>query len=322
MRSTQFRSGVVATISLGILLAAGGTAATASASTGSSTENPAVDNWVVPQTQEGGGEYWTSARMQAAVPGDVLVDDNVDQQAAVGYAAAGSEVSVEAQAPKPRITPFATRQTPIDTIGKVFFTLGGQDYVCSANSIASANENTVVTAGHCLNEGPGDFASRFTFVPAYENGNAPFGQWAATELFAPTEWVDAGNITYDTGFAVVSSPNGSSLSDTVGASGVTFNQARGLSYSLYGYPAASPFTGETLQRCAGRATADPFGQSQSQGVPCDMTGGSSGGPWFIGTGSAGQQNSVNSFGYNSVRNTMFGPYWGSVIQSAYAQASA
>ena len=53
-----------------------------------------------------------------------------------------------------------------------------------------------------------------------------------------------------------------------------------------------------------------------------VSGGAVGGPWFIGTGSAGSQNSINSFGYNNVPNTMSGPYWGSVIQNAYDSASA
>jgi len=59
------------------------------------------------------------------------------------------------------------------------------------------------------------------------------------------------------------------------------------------------------------------GGTQSQGIPCNMTGGSSGGPWFTG----GLQNSINSFGYGGVPNTMFGPYWGSVIQGAYNTAA-
>ena len=48
-------------------------------------------------------------------------------------------------------------------------------------------------------------------------------------------------------------------------------------------------------------------------------GGSSGGPWFL---SSGAQNSLNSFGYNNIPNVMFGPYYGSVAQTAYATAAA
>ena len=50
-----------------------------------------------------------------------------------------------------------------------------------------------------------------------------------------------------------------------------------------------------------------------------MTGGSSGGPWLIDNNTV--INSLNSFGYQGVRNTMFGPYFGSQIQSAYNTAA-
>jgi V8-like Glu-specific endopeptidase len=323
----KLKSGALAAVMVGALfttgglLAAGGASA-ADDSTGSASTSD-VDRWVMPQTLQD-GDYWTAERMQAATPGDALVRDNVaaESQAGGSAPASGAPAEVQAQSADSQMTTAAAQVAPIDHIGKVFFTLQGTDYVCSGNAVSAVNENTIATAGHCLNAGPGAYASRLTFVPAYENGAAPFGQWDATELYAPTQWSSGGDITYDTGFAIVASPTGSTLSDTVGASGLSFNNNRGLDYTAYGYPAGSPFNGETLQSCSGTATADPYGQSESQGIPCDMTGGSSGGPWFIGSGSNGLQNSVNSFGYNNVPNTMFGPYWGSVIQNVYAAASA
>lgn len=320
MNTSRIRSGALAALAISALLVTGGLVTSGSAGASAATPSTDVDRWVVPETQQG-GQYWTAERMRAATPGDVLVGDNV-ASAGRSDVRVGQEKKVTKQSRTSKVTPTATRQTPVDHIGKVFFTLGGSDYVCSGNAISAANESTVATAGHCVNEGPGAFASRLIFVPAYENGAAPFGQWNAAELYAPTQWTAGGDITYDTGFAIVSSPTGVSLSDTVGASGVAFNDVRGLTYSAFGYPAAAPFTGNTLQSCSGTATDDPFAQSESQGIPCDMTGGSSGGPWFIGSGSAGYQNSVNSFGYNNVANTMFGPYWGSVIESAYDAAAA
>ncbi|MHA7173367.1 trypsin-like serine peptidase [Arthrobacter monumenti] len=275
--------------------------------------------------------YWTEDRMKNAKPGSELMP--TQQETAIGNSRAGIPTTIQGQDPEsnPRAndnsrqkrTQYrAVSETPVSHIGKVFFTLGGTDYVCSGNSVASNNENTVSTAGHCLKDGAGAWATKFAFVPAYENGNAPYGVWAATSLYTTSQWSGSGDISYDTAFAVVSNPNGSaSLSDTVGASGVAFNQARGLDYKAFGYPAGTPFNGASLYSCAGTATADPFGQTMSQGIPCDMTGGSSGGPWFIGSSSGGVQNSVNSFGYTSVPNTMFGPYWGSSIQSAYSNAS-
>ena len=214
-------------------------------------------------------------------------------------------------------------ETPVPHIGKVFFTLGGTNYVCSGNSVSSGNKSTVSTAGHCVNEGPGAFATKFTFVPAYLNGAAPYGKWTAKALYAPTQWSSSGDMTYDTGFAVMSTLNGQYLTDVVGGSGLQFNAARGLSYKSFGYPAAAPFNGESLKSCSGTATNDPYNpQFNTQGIPCNMTGGSSGGPWFIGTSASGYQNSINSYGYGSNSTTMYGPYWGSVIQQAYTTAAA
>lgn len=127
---------------------------------------------------------------------------------------------------------------------------------------------------------------------------------------------------FETGVAVVSTLNGKRLADVVGASGVAFNQSRGLNYTAYGYPAAAPYDGQRLWSCAGKATNDRINSGNTtQGIPCTMTGGSSGGPWFIGTGSNGLQNSVNSYGYNGVQ-MMYGPYWGTVIQNTYKTAAA
>lgn len=323
MTSKKLSYGVLGALALSAALISGGVTGATAASPPEVTPVGAT-TWIVPQTQQG-GDYWTAERMKAAVPGDALVADRSPATAKAAQSrptTSGKSVTVPGQAAAPQATPKATQETTVSHIGKVFFTLGGTDYVCSGNAIASSNRSTVATAGHCVNEGPGAFASRWIFVPAYENGTAPYGQWTASALTAPTQWTSGGDISYDTGFARVANLNGASLSDTVGASGVSFNQARGLSYNAFGYPAAAPFNGATLQSCNGTATDDPYGQSQSQGIPCDMTGGSSGGPWFIGSGSGGSQNSINSFGYNTVPNTMFGPYWGSVIQNAYSSASA
>ena len=316
MKKFKFRSGALAALSIGALLVTGGLVTAGAASAAESTD---VARWVVPQTQQA-GDYWTAERMMAATPGDGLVGNKMASASSVDVKV-GHKTSVAKQSANTKGKP-VPQLAPVSHIGKVFFTLGGSNYVCSGNAVAAANKNTVSTAGHCVNEGPGAFATNFTFVPAYNNGSAPYGQWDATELYAPTLWASGGDISYDTGFAIVASPTGSTLSDTVGASGVRFNDSRGLTYTAYGYPAAPPFTGGTLQSCYGTATDDPYGQTDSQGIPCDMTGGSSGGPWFIGSGSSGYQNSVNSFGYTSVKNTMFGPYWGSVIESTYAAASA
>lgn len=303
------------------LAAAGG--ATAAPSAQDDKKATSVTSATVDST--GVAEYWTADRMRTAIPGDVLAGKAMERgnRSSAALVEKGSNTRVPATKGKPALH---KDEVPVSHIGKVFFTLAGANYVCSGNAVTSANESTVATAGHCLNEGPGAFATNFAFVPAYENGTRQYGTWTAKALYAPAQWSGNGDMQYDTGFAVMNQLNGMNLTDVVGSSGVQFNAARGLTYKSFGYPAASPFNGETLKSCTGTATNDPNNpQFMTQGIPCDMTGGSSGGPWFIQTspttGSGGLQNSINSYGYNRSA-VMYGPYWGSVIQETYSNAAA
>jgi hypothetical protein len=277
----------------------------------------------------GAAEYWTPDRMRAAVPGDVLAGAATERPATATDAVdKGKPTKVKPLKPtkaskatkaKPQLS---LEAEPVAHIGKVFFTLAGQNYVCSGNAVSSENGSTVATAGHCLNGGPGMFATNFTFVPAYKDGAAPYGAWTARELYTTTQWEQTGDVRYDTGFAVMNPIDGQSLTDVVGGSGVEFNADRGMQYTSYGFPAAKPFTGERLWSCSGTATNDAtHPEFETQGIPCNMTGGSSGGPWFLGGSSEGYQNSINSYGYNG-SNVMYGPYWGSVIQDTYDIAEA
>jgi V8-like Glu-specific endopeptidase len=266
-------------------------------------------------------EYWTPKRMRNAQPLDVTAP--APQGAAVER---GKPTTVKG---KPGGSsdgylggPWTGGGSVVRTTGKVFFTLGGANYVCSGSAVTSANESTVTTAGHCLNEGPGAYASSFSFVPAYDNGAAPYGEWVATELFTTTQWANQGDFNYDVGMAKVAPLGGATLTDTVGSQGIAFNQPRGQFVHAFGYPAASPYDGQSLTYCSGTTTDDTRGTNDLR-LACNMTGGSSGGPWFQGfSNGTGTQISVNSFGYRGEKNAMYGPYFGSVIQSLYSAASS
>lgn len=245
--------------------------------------------------------YWTPARMKSAKPADTRFTGEKAPSSARGKKA--GNVVQEATQP---------------ALGKVFFSSGSSNYVCSGTATTSGNKAVVTTAGHCVNEGPGAFFTNWAFVPAYENGSRPHGTWAATKLFTTTQWANGGEFAYDAGFAVVANPTsgGPALTDAVGSYPIAFNLQRGLLYKSYGYPAATPYNGQLLYSCTGTAKNDPYG-STTQGIPCGMTGGSSGGGWITG----GSLNSVNSYKYRADNSTMYGPYFGSVIESAYRTAA-
>ncbi|WP_425458505.1 trypsin-like serine peptidase [Amycolatopsis rhizosphaerae] len=209
------------------------------------------------------------------------------------------------------------------TAGRVFFLFNGAKASCSGDAVTSGNRSVVITAGHCVKY-QGSWHTNWVFVPGYDNGNAPYGQWAAKSTMTTPQWEASEDINYDVGAAVVNPLGGRYLTDVVGGQGIAFNQARGQTMYSFGYPAASPYDGTKLIYCAGTAFTD-FLFSNDNGLSCDMTGGSSGGPWFIGfdesTGT-GVQNSVNSFGYNFMPGYMFGPYFGADAQNLYNAAQA
>ena len=252
--------------------------------------------------------YWTADRMESAKPAEQQFGGNAAAQA---KSAALPWTSEEIT------TPYT--QAPTSTHGKVFFTLGGNDYVCSGTALLSGNKSVVWTAGHCVNEGPGAFATNWQFVPAYKDGSAPLGVYTAQDLFAPSAWANSGDFSYDLGAAVVGPASGTALTDRVGGRGIAFNYNRSQNYQSYGYPAAPPFSGERLWRCnSPLQTTDTSANPATNGIGCDMTGGSSGGGWIVGS----SVYSVNSYGYSNQPNVMYGPYQGSVAQSLYNAAAS
>ncbi len=288
--------------------------------------------------QDRASTYWTPERLRSATPGDALLVGR-DLADATGDVVRGAEKVVRGTVAKPGGGLLGTGLLAdgggelytgggavVKTTGKVFFTLGGTNYQCSGSSVVAGSESLVQTAGHCLNEGPGAFATNFVFIPQYRDGAAPFGQFTATELFTTEQWRTEGDLDYDVGYAKVGTANGSTLADAVGAQGIGFNLERGAQMYAFGYPAAAPYDGSKLAWCHGTVAADPLGSSD-QGLTCDMTGGSSGGPWFIDYDPAagvGTLNSLNSFTYNLplFSGRMYGPYFGSVVQALYTTAAA
>ncbi len=247
--------------------------------------------------------YWTSERMSSAVPAERRLPLG---KPAKGGGTGTSAASTEAPLPYP------------SAHGKVFFTDGGVNYVCSGTAISSVNESVVWTAGHCVNEGPGGFYTNFLFVPAYRDGNAPYGTFAASTLLTPSAWQQSGEWGVDLGAAVVgANASGQTLAQAVEERVLTFDASRVQSYRLYGYPAAKKFSGQRMRVCNTSWLVDDSALPPTMGVPCDMTGGSSGGGWLTSSNAVA---SVISYSYASLRNVLFGPHQETAAQQLYADA--
>jgi hypothetical protein len=222
-------------------------------------------------------------------------------------------------------SPSSYTTSPWRTIGKVYFTKGGSNYVCSATVL---RQFVVATAGHCVYDGA--WVTNFIFIPAYYRGSRPYGTFYAYQLFTSPEWYSYGSYCKDYGFAVMQRLNGYGVGDYVGYLGYTYNAGYNLAWRALGYPHVSPFNGEqnyyvdsnivsTDANCGNRCA--PSGCTpNTMRIYYDATGGASGGPWIYNFGGANYFNSVNSYKYTNDPNSMYGPYldsaWASVLSSA------
>jgi hypothetical protein len=314
------------------------------------SEDKVVQHIISKQEYTAALEYWTVERMRNAKP-MLLGVEGAASRGTFSLAPNGPSEEIPGQPPmvkrtegealkfQPQLSykypwPYTRYETfvpydiyPYSTIGKVFF-IGsdGQDYTCSAAVVITNTRRAVWTAGHCVHAGPGgDWAARWAFVPAYREGIAPLGIWVATELWAFTEWVVKGNVRYDQGVAIMQDLDSWRIGDVTGTLGIAWNQPRNQHYNSFGYPDEDwrapdkPFDGKHLITCQSwtATNGSPKGRGpQTQGIGCDLTGGSRGGPWVIRFGGdGGFLNSVNSYkpigknGLFSKPEEMYGPYF-------------
>ncbi|MER6196795.1 peptidase [Streptomyces sp. NPDC001586] len=274
--------------------------------------------------QQHTSSFWTAERMRSATPLDVTAAPGT-ARTPVATPAAPTRIAPTAVA-SPTAFPQAGGAwtgggAVVKTSGRVFFTMGGRTASCSGDSVTSANGSTVITAGHCVKY-QGAWHTNWVFVPAYNNGSAPYGQWSATKTFATDQWAASEDMNMDVGLAVVAPLNGQTLSQAVGAQGILFNGGYNKKMYSFGFPAAAPYDGTKLVYCSGNSGKD-FLLTRDHSLACNMTGGSSGGPWFQDFNEAtglGTQVSVNSFGYTFLPNRMYGPYFGNEAKAAYDKA--
>ncbi|MDQ0942815.1 serine protease [Streptomyces sp. V1I1] len=317
MRRHRTPAGILLTVAT---LLAGALSATAADAAPAPSPAPTV--FKQQQTQG----FWTAERMRNATPLDLLPLTRDGLKALGTPKRGGKETAIPPTAVSPTAFPQAGGPwtgggAVVKTSGRVFFSFQGRTASCSGNSVTSQNGSTVITAGHCVKY-QGSWHTNWVFVPAYNNGQAPYGQWSATKTFSTDQWVASEDINYDVGAAVVAPLGGKKLAETVGAQGLSFNGGYNKAMYAFGFPAASPYDGTKLIYCSGNSSKD-FLFSKDHSLGCNMTGGSSGGPWFTSFSEAtgtGLQASVNSFGYTFLPNRMFGPYFGNEAKAVYDKA--
>ena len=197
-----------------------------------------------------------------------------------------------------RVIPYVAVGTyPFSAAGKLFFSDGPDNFICSASVIAF---RIVATAGHCVHSGSGGntgYFENFLFVPAHVVGIAPFGIWTAAFVRTTNTWATGGGgVPNAADYAMMEmNDRASDLARIGSVTGFLGWQTLSLNpnhVTMLGYPAG--FDSAELMH---RVDADAFRNTPPNTVEygSDMTGGSSGGPWVqnFGEPSIGQSGGTN-----------------------------
>jgi hypothetical protein len=288
--------------------------------------------------------YWTAERIADAQPRDFERAPNGTIQPRAkpskppgGGGGGGSTVTGAS---------WAGEGPVVTKTGKVLFTMGGSNYVCSGTVVADKgsmpNHSLVLSAAHCIYDEAADvFATNWIFVPSFDTSptftcaQASLGCWTATGLAVHQEWADEESLTtrattYDFGIAVVGGGGKTGTTtqlDSAVGGGYTVSTSAinaGTTVHAFGYPAAQRYKGNDLTYCAGPTFTDQYNDDATWGIACNMTGGSSGGPWFkdfASAGASGTVTSLNSYGYSGLSN-MYGPKFNANTQAVIDAAAA
>ncbi len=271
--------------------------------------------------------YWTAERIAGAIPRDFerTTGGKLVPKARPGGGGTPSGAVTGAS--------WTLGTDVVQRTGKVLFTMGSSNYVCSGSTVTDSrtNESLVLTAGHCAyDEAARKFATNWLYVPSFDTSptftcaSATYGCWTAKALVVHSGFATAGSFNtqatvHDFAIAIVGpgGKNGATQLDSLGSNAIDYPAiTTGGKVYAFGYPAAGKYKGKDLTYCAGNTFDDPSNGNATWGIACNMTGGSSGGPWFGGFNEStgvGTLTSLNSYGYSGLSN-MYGPKFNSDTQ--------
>jgi V8-like Glu-specific endopeptidase len=244
----------VAVLAVAAGLTAGGASAAASTSGAS-----AVVHSVAKSAQTSTAEFWTRARMEAAV----------------AASAPGPSASAGDTSGPPPGTPNPVHFNGVPTVGALFYTTGTQEHFCTASVVDSATLNLILTAAHCVYDG--SYATNIAYVPEWHNGISPYGEWPVQSITVAQGWAQSQDPSLDFAFLSVAPPGGSGPPVQLVTGGLRLGIDVGYAHDIYVIG-----LNNTDSQPLGCATKSfEFEPGQMQFYCNDFWDGTSGGPWIL-----------------------------------------
>lgn len=206
-----------------------------------------------------------------------------------GYAGAESVIGSDQ---RKKVT--NTKTYPYRAVVQILFSPKESEatFLCSGNLI---NENTVLTAGHCIHEGAGgDFYENYTVYPGRNAGQLPFGSCTVATKYTNTGWVDLGGTVAGQAHDFGALKLNCDIGDTTGWFGFFWQSKtlKNLNSTISGYPGDKTFG--TQWKGTGKVTVS---QGQQTFYSIDTAGGQSGSGVYINkTGCGTCIHSIHAYG--------------------------
>jgi len=239
--------------------------------------------------------FWTSERMKSATPMDLII---VDLQKEGGlYSGEITFNNGTRENPTPEKYPYATA-------GRLFFTTPRGQSSCSASSTPS---DVILTAGHCVSTGRGNYYTNLQFCPQYKDGDCPKGRYTGSKIVTFAKWHNGADLARDVAFVKMSA----GLEAKVGSVEIAANLPRSQKCDALGYPGNVGGGRRMIISTGSQSMGHTNRNPPTVKFPSRMTYGSSGGPWIIQSSDAKRKVNGNvSYGNpNQDPNNFYGPYY-------------
>lgn len=250
--------------------------------------------------------FWTIEQANRAVPypiPELSEEEYLDIFGDEAFKEDDTDVIVDMSNPEEARNPTRANIniSPYKSGGKLFFTLKGNNYSCSATFVSPT---VLLTAAHCVRDADGTWATNVLFRRAYSNGG---GQSVGNICFGTKGgWVTGGSNRYKWDYAFIKTSSNSAGGNIGLRTGIPY-----ASWESTGYP-GNYGSGQYMYKVTGRKGRVANGVVEMLDNP--MTYGSSGGAWI---GGSRYGISVNSHLYTNRPGRIYGPLFDGNVSNLY-----